>query len=659
MWVLFVVPLVSLGFAAYNFSAVMKKPVGTKRMKEISSYIREGADSFVSHENKAVFKSVIPIAIVLMIVTTWQTGVAFLLGAVMSALAGVVGMKMATRANVRVTNTARETRSIGKALKVAYQGGSVMGLSVAGFALFGLAVVYYVFGHLLGQLDPKNLNIVRNWIGVNFVPFAMTVSGYALGCSIIAMFDRVGGGVYTKAADMAADLVGKTELNLPEDDPRNPATIADNVGDNVGDVAGLGADLLESFVGAIVSSIILASYMYPIIGTDKISAETITRLVEYPLLFATIGLTSSMIGILYVLVKKPSENPQKDLNIGLWSSAIITVVVSGFMTYYYLKGAPDLKIVGFRYGPISPWFSALAGIVAGIIMGYWAEYYTSYRYPPTRELSYSSISGTGMVISNGLSLGMKSVFFPIITLLISILFANHFAGLYGVAISALGMLSFVATAVSTDMYSQISPKDIGKPVETILLLNMIDARTIAGALLGAALPYYFSGMLIKSVTKAAMRMVEEIRRQFREIPGLMEGKATPDYTKCITITSENALRQMKAPAFIALLTPLVTGFLLGPKFVGGVLIGTTLSGAMLAILTANAGGAWDNAKKFLEQGNIEGYGKGSEPHKALVIGDTVGDPLKDTVGPSLDILIKIMAVVSVIAVSIFKEIHLF
>ena len=674
--------------------------------------------SFVSHENRAVFKSVIPIAIIMMIVTTWQTGVAFLLGAIMSALAGVVGMKMATRANVRVANTARETRSIGRALKVAYQGGSVMGLSVAGFALFGLAVVYYVFGHLLGQLDPKNLNIVKNWIGVNFVPFAMTVSGYALGCSIIAMFDRVGGGVYTKAADMAADLVGKTELNLPEDDPRNPATIADNVGDNVGDVAGLGADLLESFVGAIVSSIILASYMYPIIGIDKISTETITKLVEYPLFFAIIGLASAMIGILYVLVKKPSENPQKDLNIGLWSSAIITMVVSGFMTYYYLKGVPDLKVVGFRYGPISPWFSALTGIAAGIIMGYWAEYYTSYRYSPTRELSYSSISGTGMVISNGLSLGMKSVFFPIMTLLISILFANHFAGLYGVAISALGMLSFVATAVSTDsygpiadnaggisemceldpevrhitdrldavgnttaaigkgfaigsavlaalslfasyMYSQISPKDIGKPVEMILLLNMIDARTIAGALLGAALPYYFSGMLIKSVTKAAMKMVEEIRRQFREIPGLMEGKATPDYTKCIAITSENALHQMKAPAFIAILTPLITGFLLGPKFVGGVLIGTTLSGAMLAILTANAGGAWDNAKKFLEQGNIEGYGKGSDPHKALVIGDTVGDPLKDTVGPSLDILIKIMAVVSVIAVSIFKEIHLF
>lgn len=718
MWVLFVVPLVSLGFAAFNYSAVMKKPVGTKRMEEISSYIREGADSFVNHENKAVFKSIIPITIILMIFTTWQTGLAFLLGAVMSALAGVVGMKMATRANVRVTNTARETKSIGKALKIAYQGGSVMGLSVAGFALFGLAIVYYVFGHLLGQLDPANLNIVKNWIGINFVPFAMTVSGYALGCSIIAMFDRVGGGVYTKAADMAADLVGKTELNLPEDDPRNPATIADNVGDNVGDVAGLGADLLESFVGAIVSSIILASYMYPIIGTDKISLKTINRLVEYPLFFAMIGLASAMIGILYVLIKKPSENPQKDLNIGLWSSATITMVVSGFMTYYYLKDVPDLKIVGFRYGPISPWFSALAGIAAGIIMGYWAEYYTSYKYAPTRNLSYSSISGTGMVISNGLSLGMMSVFFPIMTLLISILFANHFAGLYGVAISALGMLSFVATAVSTDsygpiadnaggisemceldpevrhitdrldavgnttaaigkgfaigsavlaalslfasyMYSQISPKDIGKPVEMILLLNMIDARTIAGALLGAALPYYFSGLLIKSVTKAAMKMVEEIRRQFREIPGLMEGKAKPDYTRCITITSENALKQMKTPAFIAILTPLVTGFLFGPKFVGGVLIGTTLSGAMLAILCANAGGAWDNAKKFLEQGNIEGYEKGSEPHKALVIGDTVGDPLKDTVGPSLDILIKIMAVVSVIAVSIFKEIHLF
>lgn len=723
MWLLFLIPLVALGFAAANFAAVVKKPEGTDRMKEISSYIRSGADSFLAHETRAIFKVAIVIAILLMIFTTWQTGVAFLLGAVMSASAGIVGMKMATRANVRVAEAARTTRKIGPALKVAYQGGSVMGLSVGGFALLGLVLVYLIFGKWMGQLD--NLNIYTNWLGINFVPFAMTVSGYALGCSIIAMFDRVGGGVYTKAADMAADLVGKTELNLPEDDPRNPATIADNVGDNVGDVAGLGADLLESFVGAIVSSIILASYMFPIyvqrVGENlvhQIPKETIQSLITYPILFALVGLGCSMLGILYVIVKRPSDNPQRELNISLWTSAILTVVLTAFLTYFYLKDAQGLDVVGFRFGPISPWFSAIIGIFAGILVGFWAEYYTSYHYRPTQFLSRSSIEGTGMVISNGLSLGMKSVLPPTLTLVLGILFADYFAGLYGVAISALGMLSFVATSVSVDsygpiednaggisemceldpevrkitdhldavgnttaaigkgfaigsailaalslfasyMFSQISPSDVGKPPSLILLLNMVDARVIAGALLGAAITYYFSGYLISAVTKAAMKMVDEIRRQAREIPGLLEGKAKPDYNKCIEITSDNALKQMGYPAFIAILTPLVTGFLLGPEFVGGVLIGTVISGAMLAILTANSGGAWDNAKKFLEAGNLEGYGKGSEPHKALVIGDTVGDPLKDTVGPSLDILIKIMSVVSVIAVSIFKHVHLF
>jgi K(+)-stimulated pyrophosphate-energized sodium pump len=723
MWLLFLIPLVALGFAAANFAAVVRKPEGTERMKEISSYIRSGADSFLAHETKAIFKVAIVIAILLMIFTTWQTGVAFLLGAVMSASAGIVGMKMATRANVRVAEAARTIKKIGPALKVAYQGGSVMGLSVGGFALLGLVLVYLIFGKWMGQLD--NLNIYTNWLGINFVPFAMTVSGYALGCSIIAMFDRVGGGVYTKAADMAADLVGKTELNLPEDDPRNPATIADNVGDNVGDVAGLGADLLESFVGAIVSSIILASYMFPIyvqkIGENlvhQVPKETIQALISYPIFFALAGLGCSMLGILYVIVKKPSDNPQRELNISLWTSALLTVVLTAFLTYFYLKDLQGLDVVGFRFGAISPWFSAIIGIFSGILIGFWAEYYTSYHYKPTQFLSKSSVEGTGMVISNGLSLGMKSVFLPTLTLVLGILFADYFAGLYGMAIAALGMLSFVATSVSVDsygpiadnaggisemceldpevrkitdhldavgnttaaigkgfaigsaifaalslfasyMFSQISPSDIGKPPSLVLLLNMLDARVIAGALLGAAITYYFSGYLISAVTKAAMKMVDEIRRQAREIPGLLEGKAKPDYNRCIEITSDNALKQMGYPAFIAILTPLVTGFLLGAKFVGGVLIGTVLSGAMLAILTANSGGAWDNAKKYLEAGNLEGYGKGSEPHKALVIGDTVGDPLKDTVGPSLDILIKIMSVVSVIAVSIFKHVHLF
>ncbi len=711
-----IVSAFALLFAFFNYRGVLKRDEGTQKMKEIALFIRDGASTFLRHENTAVFKSMIPVAIALMIATTWHVGVAFIFGATMSMLAGVFGMKSATQANVRVANEARQTKHIGKALKVAYMGGSVMGLSVAGLSIMGLAVVYLVFGKLLGQLNPESLKIEENWLGINFIPFTMTISGYALGCSLMAMFDRVGGGVYTKAADMAADLVGKTELNLPEDDPRNPATIADNVGDNVGDVAGLGADLLESFVGAIVSSMILASYMFPLY--NGISYELVKDLISYPVLFAAFGLVSSMIGIGYIILKRPSSDPQRELNTGLWISALLTLVLGLFLTYWMFHDDTALDKIHFRYGWISPWGSAIVGIIAGIVMGYWAEYYTSDKYRPTRDLSYRSFEGVGMVISGGLALGMESTFYPTLTLIIGILVADWMAGLYGVAISALGMLSFVATSVSTDsygpiadnaggisemseleedvraitdrldsvgnttaaigkgfaigsavlaalslfasyMYSQISPEEVGKHIKDILVLNMINARTIAGALIGAALPYLFSGMLIKSVIFAAGKMVEEIRRQFREIPGIAEGKARPDYNRCIEISSSNALKRMKYPAMIAVFTPLIAGFLLGPKFVGGLLMGTLLSGAMLAIFTANSGGAWDNAKKYLEQGNIKGVGKGTEEHKALVVGDTVGDPLKDTVGPSLDILIKIMSVVSIIAVSIFKVYHLF
>jgi len=713
------VPILALMFAAFNFRQTVKRPAGTSKMQEISMAIYEGADAFIKHEYKVVFTIAIPLAVILGIITEWYVGVAFILGAFMSSLAGLVGMRIATKANVRVSNTARETKHIGKTLKVAFQSGSVMGLSVAGFALLGLTAVYAIFGMIMGQLDASQLVVTRNWMGISFIPFAMTVSGYALGCSLIAMFDRVGGGVYTKAADMGADLVGKTELGIPEDDPRNPATIADNVGDNVGDVAGLGADLLESYVGSLISAVVLISYMFYVLTSGNIPYETARKLVIYPVIFANIGVIAAMIGILYVIVKKPSNKPHRELNISLWTSASVSVVLNGIVTWFYLGGSKGLDKAGFRAGVLSPWLASITGIISGIIIGWFAEYYTSDNYKPTIRLSESSKSGTALVITNGLSLGMKSVLFPSMTLLLAIMVADRIAGLYGVAMASIGMLSFVAATVSVDtygpiadnaggisemckldpevraitdrldmvgnttaaigkgfaigsaalaalslfasyMYSHTNPGEGGSiSLSQLLQLNMLNSSTLAGAVLGAALPYYFSGILINAVAKAAMRMVDEVRRQFRVIPGLMEGTAKPDYRTCVEISASGALKEMKLPAFISVATPIVTGFLFGPKFVGGLLIGTTLSGIMLALFTANAGGAWDNGKKHIEQGKIPGLGKGTDAHKAAVVGDTVGDPLKDTVGPSLDILIKIMAVVSLIMVSIFKNVHLF
>ena len=710
--------IAALSFAAINFSQVKKLDTGTPLMQEIASAIQEGADAFIRHEYKTIFILAIFIAIILMVLVSWYTGVAFILGAVMSASAGWIGMKIATLANVRVSNMARKTNSLGKTLKVAFQGGSVMGLSVGGFALLGLILVYYVFGKLMGQVEVENLTIVSNWFGINFIPFTMTVSGYALGCSIIAMFDRVGGGIYTKAADMGADLVGKTEAKIPEDDPRNPATIADNVGDNVGDVAGLGADLLESYVGAIVSAVILSAYIFytnlqnPDV-TLRLTGDLVQKLITFPLIFAGIGVISSILGILFLIVKKVSEKPHRELNISTWTSAALTIIFTGIFTYFHFNGV-NIQGSGFAVGALSPWYSAVLGIISGVIIGQLAEYYTSYDYKPTINVANASKQGTALTITQGLAVGMKSTFLPVIVLAITTITANAFAGLYGVAMAAIGMLSFVAATVSVDTYgpiadnaggisemSKLDPKvrkitdkldsvgnttaAIGKgfaigsaalaalslfasylysqaqPGENVgynLILNMIDTMTLAGALVGAGLPYLFSGILIEAVANAARKMVDEVRRQFKSEPRILTGEVKPDYKTCIEISSAGALSEMKVPALIAVLTPIVTGFLFGAQFVGGLLIGTTLSGIMLALFTANSGGAWDNGKKLIESGGIEGEGKGSEAHSAGVVGDTVGDPLKDTVGPSLDILIKIMAVISLIMVSIFQKYNL-
>ena len=714
-FVIFAAVAVAFLAAIYNYFSVKRKDAGTEKMKEIASAIQEGANAFIAHEYKIIAWVALAVFAVLAVVVDWYVGAAFLIGAVMSATAGYVGMKIATIANVRVSNEARTTKSLGKTLKVAFQGGSVMGLSVGAFALLGLGLVFVIFGSLMGQMHVENIAIKSNWMGINFVPFAMTVSGYALGCSLIAMFNRVGGGIYTKAADMGADLVGKTEAHIPEDDPRNPATIADNVGDNVGDVAGLGSDLLESFVGAIVAAIALSCYNFVIEGTDVISNLMVNKMIVYPVIFVSIGLVACVVGIMYLIWKKVSDKPHKELNISTWVAAGLTIVLTGAFTWLYFGEIAHDELVhaGFALGALSPWIAAVFGIVSGIAIGAIAEYYTSYDFQPTRKIARSSIEGTALTITEGLGVGMKSTLFPVLILAATIIASHKIADIYGVTMAAIGMLSFVAATVSVDTYgpiadnaggiaemSELQPEvrqitdkldSVGNTTAAIgkgfaigsaalaalsllasflhsqvshgsadfeLSLNIIQPLTLAGAAVGASLPFYFSGMLIDAVSKAARAMVREVRRQFEKFPGILTGKEKPNYKECIEISSAGALKEMKVPAMIAIIAPLLSGFIFGPDFVGGLLIGTTLSGIMLALFTANAGGAWDNAKKLIESG-YRGHEKGSATHEATVIGDTVGDPLKDTVGPSLDILIKIMATVSLIGVSIFGKYYLF
>lgn len=704
----------ALGYAAFNFIGIKKLDEGTDRMSEIASAIRVGANAFITYEYKIIAIVVAIITVFFAIIFSiqygnfsWEPSVCFVIGVVMSAAAGWVGMKIATYANVRVSNTARLTKDIGSTLKIALKGGSVMGLCVGGFALLGLFVVYIIFGIGLNLISEEALIAGQH-------VFTQCLSCYALGCSIVAMFNRIGGGIYTKAADMGADLVGKTEAHIPEDDPRNPATIADNVGDNVGDVAGLGSDLLESFVGAISSAIILAvSLSLSSAASDaSIPYDILLKMMYFPLVFVSAGLVASILGIAYVLFKKGSDNPHRDLNISTWSAAFITII-GGFVANYLMFGKESseiFKLINFNIGYISPWIAASLGVVSGVVIGAIAEYYTSYDYKPTQMISHASKEGSALTITQGLAVGMKSCMYPLIVLGITTYASYAVSGMFGIAMAAVGMLSFVSATVSVDTYGPISDNAggiaemselepevreitdkldsvgnttaaIGKgfaigsasfaalslmvsflyafqPAGSKLELNFTDPKILAGALIGGALPYLFSGMLIEAVAKAARKMVEEVRRQFREIPGILEGKAKPDYKTCIEISSQGALKEMKVPAVLAILFPLVSGFLFGPYFVGGLLIGATLSAIMLAIFTGNAGGAWDNGKKYIESGAIEGQGKGSPAHDAAVVGDTVGDPLKDTVGPSLDILIKIMSTVSLVAAVLFSKYNL-
>ncbi len=702
----------ALGYAAINFYAVKRMDEGTERMQEIAEAIRIGANTFINYEYRIVAIIAVIIAVVLGVMITWQMAVAFVIGAVMSALAGYIGMKIATYSNVRVTNKARETRSLSETLKVAYRGGTVMGLSVGGFALLGILIIYLVFGHALGQMNDIIEGIEHiNWWGLP-TTFTITLSGYALGCSIIAMFNRVGGGIYTKAADMGADLVGKTEVEIPEDDPRNPATIADNVGDNVGDVAGLGSDLLESYVGSIMSAVILACEVFRSHHID-VSKNMVAAMINFPLIFAAGGLVACVLGIMSLLMKKKlSENPHHELNLSTWISAGLTLVFGTAIAWVFFSNIPavELKNAQFAAGWISPLLAASMGVIAGIVVGMFAEYYTSYSYKPTITIAESTREGVALTVTEGLAVGMKSTMYPCVTLGLAILGAYQLAGMYGVAMAATGMLSFVTATVSVDTYGPIADNAggiaemsflddevrqitdtldavgnttaaIGKgfaigsaalaalsmissylftftPPTEMIILDAIQPLTLVGLVIGGALPFMFSGMLIDSVTKTARLMVVEVRRQFREIKGLLEGEVLPDYETCIAISSKGALKEMRGSALFAVLFPVISGFVFGPLFVAGLLIGSTLSAIMLALFTGNAGGAWDNAKKFIEVGGVEGLSRESEEHKHAIVGDTVGDPLKDTVGPSLDILIKIMSVVSLVMGAVFARFNL-
>ena len=660
---------------------LMKKSRGNALMVEISNYIQEGARAFLKREYQYIGLFVLAIFVLLALAgvlkptagLSWMTGVAFVIGAVGSALAGYIGMSIATQANSRTTEAAREGGVKG-ALGVAISGGAVMGLSVVGISLIGLCIVYKLFN---GETS--------------------IVNGYAMGASLVALFARSGGGIYTKGADMGADLVGKVEAGIPEDDPRNPGTIADNVGDNVGDVAGLGGDLMESYVEAIIAAmaIAVAFNFANITLPDGVTTKgAIEQMQMLPLLIATVGVVSSIIGIYYIRMFAKND-PQKALMMGTYVAAGLTILGTAFIVNKYGYDFRETE-GGKIFTKMGIFWSTIIGVVTGGIIGFVSEYYTSTKFSPTKKIAANSQSGPALTVVEGLSVGMKSCAIPTIVLAIAIIAAYSCAGFFGIAMAAFGMLATTGIIVSVDSYGPIadnaggiaemaqldrSVREITDNLDSVgnttaaigkgfaigsaafaamgLLVAFISVakvnpadlalnkpQVLAGLLVGGMFPYFFSSMLFGAVSKSAFAMIDEIRRQLRDTPGIMEGKAKPDYAQCVDIATKGAIQGMLLPGGVAIALPVLVGFILGAEMLTGVLIGALISGLMIGIQMANAGGAMDNAKKFIEEGNYGG--KGSEAHKAAVVGDTVGDPLKDTVGPSINILIKLMCVISLV-----------
>ena len=698
---LYLVPamgLIGLLYTLWKFAWVSKQDAGTDRMKEIANYIAEGAMAFLKAEWKILTYFGIIVALLLGYMGSrseashWFIAVAFLIGAFFSALAGYIGMRAATKANVRTAHAART--SLSRALNVSFTGGAVMGMGVAGLAVLGLGGLFIV---LIKWLAPGSLAT-----GHEVTRAIEVLTGFSLGAESIALFARVGGGIYTKAADVGADLVGKVEAGIPEDDPRNPATIADNVGDNVGDVAGMGADLFGSYVATVLATIVLGHEV-----TDSSRAALNDGFDGYapillPMLIAGVGILFSIVGTWFVRISdKAGINTsvvQNALNMGNWGSIVLTAVASYFLCTFILPEG-DMYLRGFAFDRMDVFAAIITGLVVGTLMSIITEYYTAMGKRPVNSIVRQSGTGHATNVIGGLAVGMESTFLPILVLAGGIYGSYYFAGLYGVAIAAAGMMATTAMQLAIDAFGPIAdnaggiaemselPKDVREKTDTLDAVGNTTAATgkgfaiasaaltalalfaafvgvagidgidiykadvLASLFIGGMIPFIFSSLAIRAVGEAAMSMVEEVRRQFREIPGIMEGKGKPEYDKCVAISTEASIKKMMLPGAIAIISPIIIGFLLGPEALGGFLAGATVSGVLMGMFQNNAGGAWDNAKKSFEKGvdiNGEKHYKGSDPHKASVTGDTVGDPFKDTSGPSMNILIKLMSIVSLV-----------
>ena len=692
--------ILALIYVFFNYFRIKKMDEGTADMSEMAKIIRDGASTFMKTEYKTISIVCVIVALVFSLFIEATSGITFLLGAAMSSCVCVLGMRSATYANVRTANKARTSLSIGETVKVALCGGSISGLAVQAFGMLGVVLVSLIFGGI--KTDATGHGLVAT---LQCNPTIMRLSCYSLGCSLVAMFNRVAGGNYTKAADISADILGKIRHDLPEDDSRVPNTVADFIGDNVNDIAGNCSDLLESFVATIASSIMIAATLFASEGAS-VSEATLQATTLFPVLLAAGGLLGCLLGLGYASIRKMGDNPSRELNLATWISAGLTLIIGLAISYVMFKDVPLYE--SFKLGWISPWVCAVLGIASGIAIGSITEYYTSTDFKPTQKLAETATDGEAFVITKGDAIGSRSVLLPVAVIVLALLISGITCGTYGIAIAALGMLAFVGATVSIDAFGPIADNAgglaeschldpevrvitdkldsvgnttaaIGKGFAigsaafatvslitayvgnyssgAIPMLNFASFFVVAGGILGGALVEFFSAMLTDNTIDAARLMAHAGDKQLSQ-PGVLEGTVRPDYNALVEMAAKEALKRMLAPSVLALLIPIVGGIVFGPDFVGGILVGATICAIPRAIFMGNSGGAFDNAKKYIESGALEGHGKGSAAHKAAVTGDTVGDTRKDVVGVALDIFIKMMSTVANTLVGVFSHITL-